>query len=675
MRRILRGIRTHQIEWRRQTLELRRAQAELDATRNRYAELYHQMPLGCCTLSQTGFILEANLTTASILGVVRDQLVGQPIARFIVQEDMCQYELHCRQLLETAQPQACNLRMLCQDGTQFRAHLLLRACHDAGGAPTCRLLLSDISQAQQAEEALHQRESYLSAIIENQPGLLWLKDAQSRFLSVNHAFVLACGRQRVEDVVGKTDLDVWPRELGEKYRNDDLMVMQKRTPVIVEEPIRDTGETHWFETFKAPVFDEQGQIIGTTGYARDITERKRAEETLRSAKESAEAANRVKDQFIAKLSHELRTPLTPVLLAAAQWQAQADLPASVRGDLAMVCRNLNLEARMLDDLLDVNRILHGKLSLRQETLHVHQVIAEALTVVAAAIEAGRLKITLQLQAGNDCVSADPARVQQILWNLLTNAIKFTPEGGSLCITTSNDAEGELLVQVADTGRGIEPELLSRLFEPFEQGGQHTNRHYGGLGLGLTICKSFMELHGGSITAQSEGLGHGATFTLRFPTVCGSASVAMAPPCTSSPAGDAPQAGRRVLLVEDHPDTGALLSRLLRSWGHEVRMAGSVASALEAASAESFDLLISDLGLPDGSGHDLMRQLAARGPIQAIAVSGYGASEDIRQSRDAGFAAHLTKPVTPTVLREAIRLATEAGACRQADASGGPSKLA
>lgn len=665
-------MRTHQAELRRQALELRRVQAELDAAQARYAQLYDQIPLGCCTLSQDGIFLEANLTAASMLGVVRNQMVGQRITGFIVPEDLPEYELHRKQLFDTAQPQACNLRMRCQDGTQFRAHLLATASRDADGAPACRVLMSDISQAQQAQEALHQREYYLSAILENQPGLLWLKDAQSRFLSVNRAFAFSCGRQHAEEVIGKTDLDVWPRELAEKYRKDDLMVMQMRTPVIVEEPIHDMGQTRWFETFKTPVFDEQGEIIGTTGYARDITERKRAEEALRAAKEAAEAANQVKDQFLARLSHELRTPLTPVLLATAQWQALPDLPDAVRTDLAMVCRNLELEARMLDDLLDLNRILHGKLSLRRQTLHVHQAVAEALTVVAAAIEAGRLKVQLQLHAENDCASADAARVQQILWNLLSNAVKFTPEGGGLCITTTNDAEGQLLVQVADNGRGIEPELLSRLFEPFEQGSPHANRHQGGLGLGLAICKSFMELHGGTITAHSDGPGRGATFTLRFPTIPATAPV-VAWPETPSSASQTPQPSRRVLLVEDHLDTSNLLSRLLRSWGHEVRVAQSVASALEAASAEPFDLLISDLGLPDGSGHDLMRQLAARGPMPAIAVSGYGASEDIRQSRDAGFAEHLTKPVSPAVLREAIRRVTETGAGgRQAALAGGPS---
>lgn len=372
--------------------------------------------------------------------------------------------------------------------------------------------------------------------------------------------------------------------------------------------------------------------------------RKQAEVALRVAKEAAEAATQVKEQFLAKLSHELRTPLTPVLLMTSQWQAQADIPASLRDDLAMVRRNLELEARLLDDLLDANRILYGKLSLRREVVGVHQAIGESMEIVAAAAQAKRLRLTVQLQATNDRIDGDPARVQQILWNLLSNAIKFTPEAGSIAVATANAPDGQIRVQVTDNGMGIDADLLSRLFGAFEQGGQQINHQYGGMGLGLSICKSMVEAHGGSITAASEGRGKGATFTVQFPVTHAAVAVepAVLTPMHATPAGIGPL---RILLVEDNADTARIMSRLLRAKGYAVETAGDVASALDCMNGAHFDLLVSDLGLPDGTGHDLMRQLVAAGQlIKAIAVSGYGTEDDIRKSLEAGFVEHLVKPI-------------------------------
>lgn len=394
-----------------------------------------------------------------------------------------------------------------------------------------------------------------------------------------------------------------------------------------------------------------GKVVRAYGTIMDITDQFRMREELRIAKEAAESASHAKDQFLARLSHELRTPLTPVGLAVGQWQARDDLPAAMREDLAMMHRNLELEARLLEDLLDVNRILHGKLPLRREVMDLHQVIAQALAILSADIQAKQLQVVMRLDPEGCWIDGDAARVGQVIWNLLSNAIKFTSENGVITVSTARDVFGHILVQIADTGQGIEPELLPRLFQPFEQGGQQTTSRFGGLGLGLTICKSVAELHGGSISAHSDGIGRGTTMTVRLPTVPRPASA------KSAPAGVMPKPtsgqGHRVLLVEDHPDTAKLLGRVLKAWGHKVRTAGSVAAAVQAADAEPFDLLVSDLGLPDGSGHDLMRTLSSGRKVRAIAVSGYGMDEDQQRSKDAGFAAHLTKPVDLTELREAI----------------------
>ena len=414
-----------------------------------------------------------------------------------------------------------------------------------------------------------------------------------------------------------------------------------------------TKGTRWCWTIGQPVLDSRGQPVKLRGTLQDITQRKQADDALRAAKEAAESATQVKDQFLAKLSHELRTPLTPVLLAVSQWQAQPGLPAALREDLAMVCRNLEMEARLLEDLLDVNRILYGKLSFRREVLSVHKVISEALVIVASAVQDKGINVNMVLQAADDRVDGDAARVQQIIWNLLSNAIKFTPDSGNITISTANEPDGQIRVRVTDSGLGIDANLLARLFKPFEQGDQRINRQYGGMGLGLSICNSLAEAHGGSITAASGGIGKGSTFTVHLPLARNPAQVKPAeelPPAQAAPASGP----LRILLVEDNADTARIMSRLLCAKGHVVQTAGDVTSALQCTAHADFDVLVSDLGLPDGSGHDVMRQLVASGrKIKGIAVSGYGTEEDLRRSREAGFAEHLVKPINFPALLAAI----------------------
>ena len=385
-----------------------------------------------------------------------------------------------------------------------------------------------------------------------------------------------------------------------------------------------------------------------TGFLRDIGDRKRATEELERAKEQAEAASAAKDQFLAVLSHELRTPLTPVLASVEMLSRQADLPADVAAALEAIRRNVELEARIIDDLLDLTRISRGKVELRAETVDAHDSLRHALEVWQKQAKDKRLEVTLDLRAGRRHVRADPARLQQVYWNLIGNAVKFTPAGGRIALASSNDEKGRLVVRVSDTGLGIDPALLPRLFNAFEQGERAVTRRYGGLGLGLSISKALVEMHQGDLRAASDGTGRGAAFTLALATVDAPKAERPAPP----PAA-APRKSLRVLLVEDHEDTLAIMSRLLRSRGHVVRPAASVAAATELAATEAFDLLVSDLGLPDGSGTDLVRVVKEKHAIPAIALSGFGMDDDVQRSKEAGFDLHLTKPVNLAVLEAAI----------------------
>ncbi|HEX2973196.1 MAG TPA: PAS domain S-box protein [Tepidisphaeraceae bacterium] len=427
---------------------------------------------------------------------------------------------------------------------------------------------------------------------------------------------------------------------------------------------RTDGSRRWIGSYGGTlVRNAQGQVIRALVTLRDVTDVKRAEEELKAAKLSAERAkavaedaNRAKDQFFAVLSHELRTPLTPVVAGASMLQKQWRGDQVSRETLEMIRRNVEVEARLIDDLLDVTRITRGKIQLDRKPIHLCEVIRRAVEVCKPDLEARHLHFGVDTERCAPCmIDADAARLQQVFWNLLKNAIKFTPQGGHVEIRCWPDGHSAV-VEVVDNGVGIDPAVLPNIFNPFEQGGTRVTRQFGGLGLGLTITKGLVEMHGGSISAHSQGKGKGATFQVRLP-LCADSEASGASDVLKEPAVAEAQS-LRILLVEDHGDTAKMMQRLLMADGHEVETAGDVAAALKLAKGKQFDLLLSDLGLPDRSGLDLMRELRRRGDsVPGIALSGYGQEEDIRRSREAGFAAHLTKPTNPDKLTEAIAVVT------------------
>ena len=372
----------------------------------------------------------------------------------------------------------------------------------------------------------------------------------------------------------------------------------------------------------------------------------------RDARREADDANRAKDHFLAVLSHELRTPLSPVVMSLAAVEADPSLPAALRSDVAMIRRNIDLEVKLIDDLLDMSRITNGKLRLLRQTTGIHDLLRHVFQICADDLKTKQLTLIADLSARRDHVMADPARLQQVFWNLLKNAVRFTPRNGSITVRTRNADEGRLVVEVRDTGIGIAADLLPKVFDAFEQ--EHVPvAGQGGLGLGLAISKALVDLHGGRIRASSDGRGRGASFTVELTLT----RTVEEPPGL---AGSAPAVvrGKRpsLLIVEDHADTAEVLARLLQSSGYEVTETHTVAEALAAVSAAPFDLLISDIGLPDASGLELMRQVRDRFGIPGIALSGYGMEEDIRKSQEAGFLDHIVKPVNVDQLKAAIQRA-------------------
>jgi signal transduction histidine kinase/ActR/RegA family two-component response regulator len=381
--------------------------------------------------------------------------------------------------------------------------------------------------------------------------------------------------------------------------------------------------------------------------------RRRAQDAAREA----EAASQAKDRFLAVLSHELRTPLNPVLTVVSSMLDDASTRPDLRRNLEMIQRNVELVARLIDDLLDAVRASKGKLTLNRRPVDAHVLIRQAVEICRDGFDRADVQLRVNLTAASHHVEADPVRFQQVIWNLVQNALKFTPEGGIITVRTRDEPNVEviggvegLVIEIIDTGRGIEPELLPRIFEAFEQGEAEKRRRYAGLGLGLAISRSIAEAHGGILTASSPGAGRGATFTFTLATC--PAPPPAARPALRSAASRPARTGLRILLVEDNDDSRQVLSLLLRRSSHEIITANNLESARRAVAEHDFDLLISDIELPDGSGFDLMRELAARG-IPGIAMSGFASIDDIRMSREAEFAEHLAKPVSLEVLLDAI----------------------
>jgi signal transduction histidine kinase/ActR/RegA family two-component response regulator len=424
--------------------------------------------------------------------------------------------------------------------------------------------------------------------------------------------------------------------------------------------------------------------IAAPVYCLRVARRRAAERALaerraqvaREAQEAAERANRAKDAFLAVVSHELRTPLVPVLLSAGAL-LEEDLAPEAREHVEVIRRNVALEARLVDDLLDVSRIERGKLGLELELVDVHEVITRALEVCFAEVFTAEVKVVERLAAAAHHARADHARLMQVFWNVIRNATRYAPSGTTLLIRSFNEPAGasegnpgfaateapepggeRLVIEFQDSGIGIEPDQLDRIFEPFERGPDGPRGQGAGLGLGLAIARAIAEAHGGRLTAASAGKDRGATFRLELATAtaaCGGIAGSRSSQRERMGKGavsDEGAAGLRILLVEDNDDARRYLARALHRHGCQVAVAASLAAARQAAAGTELDLLVSDIELPDGSALELMRELLPRG-IAGIAFSGYGSIDDVRATQAVGFSEHLIKPVQADALGAAV----------------------
>jgi len=417
--------------------------------------------------------------------------------------------------------------------------------------------------------------------------------------------------------------------------------------------VRKDGSTFEAEVVITALRDAAGEIRGFSKVTRDITDQVRSRE-FEAEKIAAQKANKAKDDFLAALSHELRTPLTPALAAATYLQDNTDkLPQEFAEDVEIIKRNVQLQARLIDDLLDLTRIASGKLHLELQDCDAHKIIENAIEMAESAIAAKQLKISTGLEAKRYHIMADCIRLQQVFWNLINNAVKFTPQNGQITLSTFDDKGGRFHFEIEDTGIGIEPQRLASLFQPFEQADPSVTRQFGGLGLGLAISKRLIDLHHGKIEAESRGRSFGATFKITLDTVPEGAEANG----RNHRVGGKASKPLRILLVEDHKDTRRTMSRLLTHFGHNVVTADNVEGAMAVMASNNIDAVLCDIGLPDGSGYEVAAQARANGGIKTIALTGFGTEQDLQRSKEAGFDFHLVKPINfqelQTVLDQSV----------------------
>lgn len=518
-----------------------------------------------------------------------------------------------------------------------------------------RAVQRELTEHKLAREAVRAREEQLRLVTNNAPVFLLQCDREYRYMFANEPYAARYGLMP-ENLIGHHIAEIVGEKTFEAARpHIDAALAGERVEFEMELTNERIG-TRWVHAVFVPDRSHGENVAGFVAVITDITQRKSAERELERARDEALAASRAKDDFLAALSHELRTPLNPVLLLASDAAEDPALSSDVRQAFETIRRQVNLEARLIDDLLDLTRVTRGKLSLDRRIIDAHAVINDALTTVKPELEKKEINLSVRLEARRHQVFGDVVRLQQVFWNVLKNAVKFTPARGRIHISTTVTGQERLRIDVSDTGIGLTSTEKDRIFEAFSQGehASESSHRFGGLGLGLAISRSLVEMHGGEIRAESEGRNRGSNFSIELPLMSVPVSSDVKSPTENAAPHVVPPRRARLLVVEDHAPTRATLKGLLERRQFDVRTAGSAIEAREIAAEWPPDLLVSDIGLPDSDGCTLLRELRANNPaLPGIALSGYGMDEDLARTRSAGFAEHLTKPVNVSSLERAI----------------------
>lgn len=619
-----------------------------------------------------GRLTFANPATLVLIGRPESEVIGKTDAEFLCDKAAAaQVMANDRRIMETGEPEDLEEVVPLPDGT-VRVWSSRKIPHKNRDGQVIGLfgVSRDITIRKEAEEAIIASEraakelaealaterGKLAAIIEHLPVGVVVGDPHGHIISMNLRGLQLHGFPSESEMF--YTLDQYLAEFELFYPDGTVMS-------TLEWPVSRAIRGEFVRGFEVRLINKKRGLDIVVSYdtapvngpdrkpnlfvyvMRDLTQQKRNEEQIQQAREAAETANKAKDHLLAVVSHELRTPLNPILAITSYLQTQ-DLPPQLIDDINTIKRNVEQEARIVDDLLNVTRLGRGKIILHQEAMDLHTLIRTVVGQFQPVMESKGIELLVSLRA-KPHVWVDPGRIQQVFSNLLDNAVKFTPKDGRITVRSMMATEGRVRVEITDTGIGIDPEILPKLFTPFEQGEKTTTRRFGGLGLGLVIVKGIVDLHGGTIAATSPGKDQGTTFTIELAVASGEI-----PHQPLSIEKEANVACQRILLVEDHPDTLRIMARLLTSSGHHVLTAADFKEAMAKIDSEDFDILVSDIGLPDGSGLDIMKALRGKRSVKGIALSGFGHDDDIRRSKEAGFTEHLVKPVDFHVLNRAIK---------------------
>jgi PAS domain S-box-containing protein len=519
-----------------------------------------------------------------------------------------------------------------------------------------------ISQRNTGWHQVGQAHRWMAAIVESSDDAIIGKNLDSIIVSCNEGATRLFG-YKVDEMVGQSVKMLIPQEL----QNEESEILKR---------IKSGERIEHFETVRqrkdgvrihvsltiSPVKDDQGKIIGASKIARDVTAQKAAEEKLQislereqAARHLAETASHAKDDFLAALSHELRTPLNPILLIASDAINDRELPPRIRTNFEIIRKNVELEARLIDDLLDFSSINRDNLNFDLQITDGHQILEEAVAAAQKEARDKQIEIISNLFSKRMLIRGDPVRLKQVFANVLKNALKYTSAGGKVLVETESDKQ-LFKVKIKDTGVGIARQDLESVFYAFKRTEYDRNdaHRFSGLGLGLAISRRIIELHLGAIRSHSDGRDKGATFTIELPLAEAvnqsiSADAMSNPPVTFK----AESRAKRILLVEDHEATRNALANLLGRRNYKVFIASSLKEAREFAGNQKIDFVISDIGLPDGDGNELMRDLNRIYGLHGIALTGYGLEQDVKRSLAAGFVSHLTKPVSVQSLEKAL----------------------
>jgi PAS domain S-box-containing protein len=598
-----------------------------------------------------GMIVSWNRAAERVLGYTAVEAIGQ-LHRILIPPDRIEEGVEILDRIRRGETvQHLETERLTKDGRRIPVSLTVSPIRDASGLVTgISKIVRDITARKRAERELAERESRFRMMADHAPVLIWVADSENRATYFNKLWVDFTGMP-LEEQLG----DGWLALIHEDDRARAGAFcrshFERRLPFTMEFRLRHrSGEYRWVQDAGQPLFLPDGTLNGYIGSCVDIHDRKLVESVREQAvrreseaRAAAEEASRLKDEFLAIVSHELRTPLNAILGWARMLRDGTIAREAFPKALETIERNARTQAQLVEDLLDVSRIVSGKLILQNERVELASVVRAAVDVVRPTVDNKQIDLRTDLDDRPTAIAGDPHRLQQAVWNLLTNAVKFTPAGGRIDVGLRHDGT-TAIITVRDTGAGIPADALPIIFDRFRQADSRPARIHGGLGLGLAIVAHVAEAHGGSVRASSDGPGHGATFVLTLPVPVATATVALPPPVAATRPD---LRGRRVLVVDDEADARELARLVLERCGATVQTVGSAEDAIIAMGIELPDVLVADIGMPGRDGYDLIRKVrstAAYRHVPAVAVTAYAGARDHEATLQAGYTAFLGKPV-------------------------------